>query len=196
MSLHTISVTVELSFGREKVYALLSYFPNFSRRYEGERMPYSRLTLVVTAAFLVGIPTSSQTTLSKFSRYERPAHIQQIDWLVIQINLQLLRDWVANPLQFIDTPVVTFNHKTRRMEALVLVDADELNKLTTVEVKARLGVAALYAGENIHSMMDGFDASNGRDFYMEFRGLSIQGARENLPISTFAEFQDGHVVLH
>jgi hypothetical protein len=115
---------------------------------------------------------------------------------MLRVNLAILRFGIDNPLEFIYTPVVSFNHKTQRIEAITNVNADELSKLPTAELKQRLQTAAIYTGATIHMFIEDFDTLNGRDFYMEFQGLSIQGARKNLPISDFAEFKNGQVILH
>jgi hypothetical protein len=160
-------------------------------------MSYSRTVLRVALMVLVGsgIPTSPQAPPSKFSSYERPAEIQRIDWLVLQMNLQVLRSSLDNPLPFIETPVIAFNPSKKRIEAFANVNADELNKLPAGDVRGRLQIAAVYTGTTIQMLIENFDESSGRDFYMQFRGLSVQGARKNLPISTFAEFQDGQIIL-
>jgi hypothetical protein len=168
-------------------------------------MAHSRFSLVLLFLLLVGASTTArdQRQLSKFDRYENSAQIRQIDWLLLQANLEVVREWVDSGYAFIEIPVLTFNSKTRRVEAFANVNSDELSELPTEQVKQRLYFPAIQTGVAVKLFMGDFDTFRGTDFYMQFRGISFKAAkaagrekRTDLPISTFAEFQNGEIVLH
>jgi hypothetical protein len=164
-------------------------------------MAYSRLALCVLVLLFVrsGIPTNLQTPLSKFSKYEKPVQIQQIDWLMLQANLELVRQ--NSHWESIDTPRLSFNPTTKRIEAFANVNADELAKLPVGEVKARLWEVASMTGWSAGFFIKDLEVNRGPDFYMKFRGVSAQDTKtavlagKDLPMRTFAEFQDGQVTL-
>src|ERR1700722_20251417 len=109
-------------------------------------MAYSRLALCGLVLLFVrsGILTRPQTPSSKFSKYEKPVQIQQIDWVMLQANLELVRQ--NSHWKFIDTPRISYNPTTRRIEAFANVNADELAKLPVAEVKARFWEVARRQG--------------------------------------------------
>ena len=161
-------------------------------------MLHSRLILIIVLLLFVASSNSATPQLPPrdLSKYEIPVQVEQIDLLVLEAKIEVLRWWMNNPLPFIDAPALGFNRKTKRIEAVAAVNADELNKLTTNDVKGRLSIAATYTAGVLHDVMDNFDGSKRQDFHMEFRGLSIEAARKGLPsVSTFAEFEDDKVTI-
>jgi hypothetical protein len=166
-------------------------------------MSPSRLTLLVLFIFCCGVgPTlGEKPRASKFDRYQVPIQVQQIDWLVLQANIQVVREWVDGKYELIETPVLSFNPKLKRIEAIASVNADELNGLPAEEVKKRLYWAALETHVSVKRFLEEFDGLQGEDFYMQFRGISFKAAKlagpqGQLPISTFAEFSHGELILH
>ena len=145
----------------------------------------------------------SKGNSSTFDRYENAAQILQIDWLLLQANLEVVREWIDGRYEFIETPVLTFNSKARRVEAFANVNSDELGELPTGEVKQRLYFPAIQTGVAVKLFIREFDAFRGADFYMQFKGISFKAAkaagrekRTDLPMPTFAEFENGGIVLH
>jgi hypothetical protein len=168
-------------------------------------MRHSRFSPVLLCLLFVGVNTTArdQQHPSKFDKYQSTAQIRRIDWLVLQASLQAVRDWVDGRYESIETPVITFNPKLMRVEAFANVNSDELSELPIGELKLKLHFAAIQTGVSVQLFMQEFDSFRGTDFYMQFRGISLKAAKlaggdksTSLPMSTFAEFENGEIVLH
>jgi hypothetical protein len=144
-----------------------------------------------------------QRQLSTFDKYENAIQIRQIDWVLVQANLEVVRNWIDGRYEFIETPVLTFNSKTRRVEAFATVNSDELGGLPIEDIKVRLYFTVIQTGAAVQQFVREFDTFRGTEFYMQFRGISFKAAkaagrekRTDLPISIFAEFRNGEIALH
>src|SRR5438477_9390721 len=111
-------------------------------------MVRSRLLAISLFLLLSGLNTTAidQREDSKFEKYQNAVHIRQIDWLVLQANVEAVKFWVDGRFEFIETPTIAFNPKTRRMEAFANVDSDEMSTLPNKEVNTRLWAAAIHTG--------------------------------------------------
>lgn len=105
-----------------------------------------KLVGLVLALLMFGSPAWAQKA-RKFAAYERPYPLRMVDWAVLNINLELLREPEGRELRV--TPIqVAYSDKRGVFHAQARVDRDLSNlpldrvrdELTSIAIKARVEV--------------------------------------------------------
>ncbi|HEY2967016.1 MAG TPA: hypothetical protein VGK75_01510 [Casimicrobiaceae bacterium] len=79
----------------------------------------SKLAVAIISALVFSLQTAHAQ--DKFAKYESPASISTMDWLLLQANLKLMRDLDATDREKAEIPFWYYNKPSRKIAASVRV---------------------------------------------------------------------------
>jgi hypothetical protein len=182
-----------------------------SRTIGPKRKPYLYPAILAILLYLLAscVITPAQTKSDVLARYHKPVHIEELDWLIVQANVLLLRQSIDAPddaqLSYVKTPTLFFNAQTNRIEALAEVKWDELAALTSNDIRTALMQVVSRTSSSAELVIPELNKSDffSHGFYMRFYGRSfkeqmdaiMRGSKTLQPWTTFAEYKDGELLI-
>jgi hypothetical protein len=157
-------------------------------------MRRSRVVLAVAAIllFLCGVAVGQRAALSKFAKYQEPAFISRMDWLLMQARVDEIQGEVPAAANF-SLRSIYFDSRTNKVRATALcLDEKRLELETVSSVRKDVEGLATFTEANIKPWIPELAQ---QDFEMEFDVLG--GSKEKgKPYYVFADYRNGEVIVH
>jgi hypothetical protein len=165
------------------------------RRTRLTRRPRFVLTLGACVLLAAGVVVGQRVRPSKFAKYQEPAFISRMDWLLMQAKVEnISANW---PMGNITLPNIYFDSRTNKVVAIALVNAERLGSETADSLRHDLEMSAIMAEGPVHELIPELTQ---QDFEMEFRALDLANKTgRNEPgkdYYIFAEHKNGELILH
>jgi hypothetical protein len=142
------------------------------------------------ALFTTGVVIGQVSERTKFSKYQTPANITKLDWILMDANIEMLRDLMPDETG-IGVPHVYFDSAKRKICGIALVNPDILKNESANSLRAILLSRALTVkGQAAHDMPE----IDERDIEVEFRSWRI--GPNQPPFYVLAEFKNGELMIH
>jgi hypothetical protein len=156
-------------------------------------MRYLPLQVLLCISF--ALTTVAQAPTSRFSKYQKPVQIQELDWLLLRANLEALRNFVgSNSSGGINPPTVFFNQKTGRIEVVVPVAGDQLRALPLQELQSGLMRFAQTTEKAVQLVFRDIKDCDSGAFYLRFNDFDALARGSGFP--TFADYEGCKLTVH
>lgn len=145
----------------------------------------------VILTFSSGIAVGQKAASSRFEKYEGPAKLSEMEWRLVQVNLETLRD----QFEFtpgIGLPFIYYDPIAGQVKASSRVNEKYLGEQKNREVQERLLSAALQAQVEAGFFFPEVEEYADPGFEVEFYSIRAGPSRKFV----FAEFKQGEIVLY
>ena len=141
--------------------------------------------------FSSGVAVGQKAASSRFEKYEGPARLSEMEWRLVQANLETLR----GQLEFtpgIGLPFLYYDHIAGQVKASSRVNEKYLGEQKISEVQERLLSAALQAQVDAGGFFPEVEEYPDPGFEVEFYSIRAGPSRRFV----FAEFKQDEIVLY
>ncbi|MGA2631352.1 MAG: hypothetical protein ABSG54_14230 [Terriglobia bacterium] len=151
------------------------------------RGPHVALAFGAVVLFVCGMAVGQRARPSKFAKYQEPASISGMDWLLLQAKVDQIKELF--PLRTgISPPEFGFRPDGNKVVAISLVDAKRLQAEPAGEATASLKTSAMGAQAAVLYYVPELAD---KDFEMYFKTCCDKAG-----FYTYAEYKNGQLVMH
>ena len=160
------------------------------------RRPHGILALGAVVLFVSGAAVGQKARTSKFGKYRQAAYISNMDWLLMQAQVDVIREMVPTGTG-IDAPSIYFDSKTDKVGAIALVDGKYLESQSAKSVRDNLEMSAARAWASVQHFIP--DVAR-EDLEIEFRAFNFgDKSKRNEPgkdYYIFAGYKNRELIMH
>jgi hypothetical protein len=144
---------------------------------------------------VAGVAVGQKARASKFNDFWQPAHISDMDWRLLQAQVDAIRSTMEGNGTI--APELYYDFRANKIGGIAIVDGKYLQSQSTKSVRDSLYIAAAICFSSVEAKITNVTAE---DFEMEFRALDIGNKTgRNEPgkhYYIFAEYKNGELILH
>lgn len=158
------------------------------------RRSHVLLMLAANALILSGLAVGQRAAQSKLAKYQQPASVNRMEWLLLQAKITVIADHI--PMDgSIATPNFYFDSRTGKVGAIAMVDGKQLGAETASSLRGDLNMSAYEAEGTIRHFIPELEH---KDFEMEFRDFTCgdKAKETGNDYCILAEYTNGELVLH
>jgi hypothetical protein len=147
--------------------------------------------LAGAALFASGIAVGQRAGTSKFNKYFRPAVHTEMDWLLLQVNVDSIRIGVEHS-NGLGIPITHFDGKEHRLKARIMI-SDEQAHRPVETLREQISAAYYSTHSQLFVRMPGLSED---DFVLEVLKITKAEHTSAFWDEPFAECRHGDVVFH
>jgi len=147
--------------------------------------------LAGAALFASGIAVGQRAGASKFDKYFRPAVHTEMDWLLLQVNVDSIRRGVEHG-NGLGIPITDFDLKEHRLKARIMISDEQAHKPVET-LRKQILEAYYFTHSQLFVSIPGLSED---DFVLEVVKMTKAEHTSAFSDELFAECRHGDVVFH